>query len=178
MVRSLAAILEQIDVTYEIAGQTLGASKLTAARTITLPLFRAGLVTGIILCFSRSLSETGGTMIALATMANAAGFNTGPTLIGEWKKLSVTHPELIPQLSFVSILLIIIALILLAILKVIVMKVRLPFGKVWPRPEKNFESGLCPEIEGCFFSCFSPFLCFAPFLLYFFICCNGFTIGR
>ena len=55
MVRSLAAILEQIDQTYETAGQTLGASKLTAARTITLPLFRAGLVTGIILCFARSL---------------------------------------------------------------------------------------------------------------------------
>ena len=85
MVRSLAAILEQIDTTYETAGQTLGASKLTAARTITLPLFRAGLVTGIILCFARSLSETGGTMIALSTMANSQGFQTGPTIIGTWK---------------------------------------------------------------------------------------------
>ncbi|MCU0861976.1 MAG: ABC transporter permease subunit, partial [Methanomassiliicoccales archaeon] len=68
MVRSLAAILEQIDQTYETAGRTLGASKLTAARTVTLPLFRAGLVTGIILCFARSLSETGGTYAALKTM--------------------------------------------------------------------------------------------------------------
>ncbi|MEM3058459.1 MAG: ABC transporter permease subunit [Methanomassiliicoccales archaeon] len=147
MVRSLAAILEQIDVTYEIAGQTLGASKLTAVRTITLPLFRAGLVTGTILCFSRSLSETGGTMIALATMANAAGFNTGPTLIGEWKKLSVAHPELVPQLSFVSILLIVLALVLLAILKIIMMKVRLPFGKVWPRPEKFLSRGITPRLK-------------------------------
>ena len=31
MVRSLAAILEQIDTTYETAGQTMGASKFTAA---------------------------------------------------------------------------------------------------------------------------------------------------
>ncbi|MBC7108663.1 MAG: iron ABC transporter permease [Methanomassiliicoccales archaeon] len=162
MVRSLAAILEQIDVTYEIAGQTLGASKLTAARTITLPLFRAGLVTGIILCFSRSLSETGGTMIALATMANAAGFNTGPTLIGEWKKLSVTHPELIPQLSFVSILLIIIALILLAILKVIVMKVRLPFGKVWPRPEKILSRGFAPKLKDALSLIFLLFFVLLP----------------
>ena len=81
MVRSLSAILEQIDQNYEIAGRTLGASPLTAARTITLPLFRAGLVTGIILCLARSLSETGGTVIALATLSGSGGYNTGPTLI-------------------------------------------------------------------------------------------------
>lgn len=147
MVRSLSAILEQIDVTYEVAGQTLGASKLTAVRTITLPLFRAGLVTGIILCFSRSLSETGGTMIALAAMASSGGFNTGPTLIGEWKRLSATNPELVPQLAFVSILLIIVALILLVILKLVIMRVRLPLGKVWPRPEKILSRGLVPKLK-------------------------------
>ena len=47
MVRSLSAILEQIDQSYEEAGMTLGASRLTAARTITLPLFRAGLITKV-----------------------------------------------------------------------------------------------------------------------------------
>jgi len=147
MVRSLSAILEQIDETYEIAGQTLGASKLTAVRTITLPLFRAGLITGIILCFSRSLSETGGTMIALATMANSAGFNTGPTLIGTWKRLSETNPDLVPQLAFVSILLIVVALVLLIVLKLVVMKVRLPMGKVWPTPEKILSRGLVPKLK-------------------------------
>lgn len=65
MVRSLSAILEQIEPNFETAAMTLGASKWTAFRTITMPLFRAGLATGFILCFARSLSETGGTYIAL-----------------------------------------------------------------------------------------------------------------
>ncbi|QLH74726.1 MAG: iron ABC transporter permease [Methanomassiliicoccales archaeon] len=147
MVRSLAAILEQIDVTYETAGRVLGASRLTAARTITLPMFRAGLVTGIILCLARSLSETGGTMIALATMANAGGFETGPTIIGKWKKLVQTNPDIVPQLAFVSILLIAISLVLLVVLKVIVMKVRLPAGKVWPKWERTLSRGWAPFLK-------------------------------
>ncbi|MDD1769594.1 MAG: ABC transporter permease subunit [Methanomassiliicoccales archaeon] len=145
MVRSLSAILEQIDQTYETAGRTLGASKLTAARTITLPLFRAGLVTGIILCFSRSLSETGGTVIALATMANAQGFNTGPTLINFLKGESGTDPAAIPAMAFVSILLILLAIVLLVVLKLLVMKVRLPAGKVWPKWEKLLSRGWLPK---------------------------------
>ena len=147
MVRSLAAILEQIDTTYETAGQTLGASKFTAVRTITLPLFRAGLVTGIILCFARSLSETGGTMIALSTMASSQGFQTGPTIIGTWKPLLVTQPELTAPLAFVSILLILFALALLVVLKLVVMKVKLPKGKVWPKWERILSRGFVPKLK-------------------------------
>lgn len=147
MVRSLSAILETIDESYEIAGQTLGASKLTAVRTITLPLFRAGLVTGVILCFARSLSETGGTMIALSTMLGGEGFFTGPTLIGTWKGMSVTDPNLVPALAFVSILLILLALFLLIILKIVIMKVHIPLRKVWPRPEKILSRGVFPKIK-------------------------------
>jgi thiamine transport system permease protein len=146
MVRSLSAILETIDESYEVAGQTLGASKFTAVRTITLPLFRAGLVTGVILCFARSLSETGGTMIALSTMG-AQNFFTGPTLIGTWKKMSETNPELVPALAFVSILLIVLALILLVVLKLVIMKVKIPMRRVFPGPEKLFSRGLMPKLK-------------------------------
>ncbi|MBI0582841.1 MAG: iron ABC transporter permease [Methanomassiliicoccus sp.] len=152
MVRSLAAILEEIDETYETAGRTLGASKMTAARTITLPLFRAGLATGVILCFSRSMSETGGTMIALSTMSRlgigaADTFATGPTLIGDWKTLSLTDPSYTPALAFVSIVLIILALILLVVLKLLIMKFHLPLRKVWPMPEKMLSRGLFPKLK-------------------------------
>jgi len=147
MVRSLSAILEQIDETYETAGRTLGASKFTAARTITLPLFRAGLVTGIILCLARSLSETGGTMIALATMANAGSFETGPTIIGKWKAMLVTNPDLAAPLAFVSILLIVFSLIMLILLKLLVMKVRLPAGKVWPKWERTLSRNWVPKFK-------------------------------
>lgn len=178
MVRSLAAILEQIDETYEIAGRTLGASKLTAVRTITLPLFRAGLVTGIILCFSRSLSETGGTMIALSTMANSAGFNTGPTLIGTWKKLSGTNPDLVPQLAFVSILLIIMALVLLVILKLVVIKVRLPMGKVWPTPEKILSRGLVPKFkDGSAVFFLAIFILVPSFFIFSYVATSSASVG-
>jgi thiamine transport system permease protein len=152
MVRSLAAILEEIDVTYETAGRTLGASHLTAARTITLPLFRAGLATGVILCFSRSMSETGGTMIALSTMSRlgigaANEFDTGPTLIGDWRTLSLIDPSYTPALAFVSILLIVLALVLLVILKLMIMKLHLPMRKVWPMPEKMLSRGIFPKFK-------------------------------
>lgn len=152
MVRSLSAILEEIDETYETAGRTLGASRLTAARTITLPLFRAGLATGVILCFSRSMSETGGTMIALSTMSSlgiaaAGSFATGPTLIGDWKTLSLTDPSYTPALAFVSILLIILALVLLVVLKLLIMKFHLPMRKVWPMPEKMLSRGIFPRLK-------------------------------
>jgi thiamine transport system permease protein len=147
MVRSLAAILEQIDVTYETAGQTLGASKFTAARTITLPLFRAGVVTGIILCFARSLSETGGTVIALATLATRNGFDTAPTLLNAWRPLANTQVQYQAALAFVSILLIIFALVLLVVLSILVKKVRLPAGKVWPRWEKILSRGVVPRLK-------------------------------
>jgi thiamine transport system permease protein len=148
MVRSLAAILTEIDETYEIAGRTLGASSLTAVRTITLPLFRAGLVTGTILCLARSLSETGGTLLALATI-NAGSFQTGPTLIGVLNdEYTATHSiDVLASLSFVSILLIVLSLLLLVILKLVIMRFRLPIRKVWPLPEKILSRGAFPKIK-------------------------------
>ncbi len=110
-------------------------------------MFRAGLVTGIILCFARSLSETGGTMIALATMANSGNFATGPTLIGDWKHDLGINPDLAAPLAFVSILLIVLSLVLLVVIKLVVMKVHLPMGRIWPRPEKLFSRGWFPKTK-------------------------------
>ncbi|NLK26332.1 MAG: iron ABC transporter permease [Euryarchaeota archaeon] len=166
MVRSLTAILGEIDETYETAGRTLGASKLTAARTITLPLFRAGLVTGAILCFARSLSETGGTIIALATLYGRSmvegDFHTGPTLIGMWKGASATDPTLLPSLAFVSILLILLALFLLIILKIVITKVRLPLSKVWPNTEKLLSQPPFPRIKDTSAILFLVFIVLIP----------------
>ncbi len=148
MVRSLAAILTEIDETYEIAGRTLGASHLTAVRTITLPLFRAGLVTGTILCLARSLSETGGTLLALATI-KAGSFQTGPTLIGVLNsQYNQTHSaDILASLSFVSILLIVLSLVLLVVLKFVIMRFHLPIRKVWPMPEKILSRGVFPKFK-------------------------------
>ncbi len=148
MVRSLAAILHEIDVNYEVAAQTLGAPPLTVARTITLPLFRAGLVTGIILCFARSLSETGGTIMALAMLTPgladmAYPMQTGPTLIGAWKHAGGFEP----QLAFTSMLLVVISLVLLVIVKIVVMRFKMPLRKVFPGPERLFSKGIFPKLK-------------------------------
>ncbi len=148
MVRSLAAILHEIDINYEVAAQTLGAPPLTVARTITLPLFRAGLVTGIILCFSRSLSETGGTVAALAMLTPwlsdmAYPMQTGPTLIGAWKHAGGFEP----QLAFTAMLLVLISLALLVVVKIVIMKFKLPLRKVMPGPERLLSKGAVPKLK-------------------------------
>jgi len=146
MVRSLSAILEQIDQSYEEAGMTLGASRFTAARTITLPMFRAGLITGFILCFARSLSETGGTFIALSTIGHADSFFTGPTLIKYWKEIEgAANVE--AELAMVSMLLIITAIVFLLLIKYALSKVSIPFDKVWPRWERVLSRGLVPKAK-------------------------------
>ncbi len=148
MVRSLSAILHEIDINYETAASTLGAPPLTVARTITLPLFRAGLVTGIILCFARSLSETGGTMAALAMLTPqmaelAHPMQTGPTLIGAWKHAGGFEPHL----AFTAMLLVIVTLILLVIIKIIIMKFKMPMRKVFPGPERLLSKGIFPKAK-------------------------------
>ena len=136
MVRSLSAILEQIDPNYETAGMTLGASRFTAVRTITLPLFRAGLTTGFILCFARSLSETGGTFIALEMMGLSNVFFTGPTYIQVYKATSMGPVILI------SVIMIILAILLLFVAKHMMNKLHVPWSRVWPRWERKISRGL------------------------------------
>lgn len=151
MVRSLAAILEEIDINYEVAARACGASRLTAARTVTLPLFRSGIVTGAILCLAKTLSETGGVMAALSTIQSREYNATA--LIGTMKSASLFNDALVPALAFVSILLIVFSIILLIIVKLIVTKVKLPMRKVWTNLERKLSKGAFPKLKdaGAFF---------------------------
>lgn len=148
MVRSLSAILEQIEPNYETAAMTLGASRFTAVRTITLPLFRAGLVTGFILCFARSLSETGGTYIALSLMGDESSFFTGPTFIAFMKSQS-TEVAMGPMI-LISIIMIVLALILLLLVKRLMTKIKLPVTKVWPQIGRKLSNGFAPKAKDIF----------------------------
>lgn len=148
MVRSLSGILEQIDVNYETAAMTLGASKWTAVRTITIPMFRAGLATGFILCFARSLSETGGTYIALSMMGVESSFFTGPTFIS-WLKSTGTSdsPEATGAMILISVIMIVIALILLFVVRWIIRRFRIPTKKVWPALGRRISRGALPKLK-------------------------------
>ena len=147
MVRSLSAILEQIEPNYETAAMTLSASRFTAVRTITLPLFRAGLVTGTILCFARSLSETGGTFIALQMMKVESTFFTGPTFIA-FEKLEGVNA--MGPMILISVLMIVLALVLLVAVNILMKRLKIPMKKVWPNLGRMLSRGKIPKTKDIF----------------------------
>ncbi len=108
IVRNLKLSIEKIDVKLEKAAETLSASKFTVFRTITYPLLKDGLIAGMILAFTRSLGETGATMIC------AGLIETAPIqVVGLRKQLQL------PAASFLSLILILISLSLLILIKFI-----------------------------------------------------------
>lgn len=62
MVRSARLAISQVDNGLETAARTLGASSWRVFWTVTLPLSMPGILTGLILAFSRSLGEFGATI--------------------------------------------------------------------------------------------------------------------
>ena len=62
MVRAIRLSIESIDQRLEVAGRTLGASRLRVFASITLPLALPGIVTGTLLSFARGLGEFGATI--------------------------------------------------------------------------------------------------------------------
>lgn len=62
MVRAIRLSIEGVDRGLEQAARTLGCSPVETFFTVTLPLVAPGVLTGVILCFARSLSEFGATI--------------------------------------------------------------------------------------------------------------------
>lgn len=69
MVRAVRLAVELIDARTEDAARVLGAAPLRVFATITLPLALPGVVTGLVLCFARSLGEFGATITFAGNMA-------------------------------------------------------------------------------------------------------------
>ena len=72
VVRTLETKIQSIDMTYEIASRTLGASSLTTFRNILFPLALPGIFSGAVLAFARSLGETGATLIVSGVSTTAS----------------------------------------------------------------------------------------------------------
>jgi molybdate transport system permease protein len=62
LVLAVEGALAGVDERFEVAAATLGASRFTVFRRVTLPLVAPGVVAGAILCFTRSLGEFGATI--------------------------------------------------------------------------------------------------------------------
>ncbi len=87
-VRSASAAVERISVEMEEAARTLGAKPLGVFRTIIFPLTKYSILSGAIIVFTRSLSETG------ATVAVASTLRTVPVVIVDWVKGKVPATSL------------------------------------------------------------------------------------
>jgi thiamine transport system permease protein len=77
-VRSMSAAMERISIDMEEAAKTLGAKPFTVFRSIVLPLTKYSILSGAIIVFTRSVSETG------ATLAVSTHLQTAPVLIVNW----------------------------------------------------------------------------------------------
>ncbi|MHA2239114.1 MAG: ABC transporter permease, partial [Candidatus Hodarchaeales archaeon] len=128
-------------------------SKFTAARTVTLPLFRSGVATAMVLSLAKSLSDTGGVVTVLATVQSLK--QTGTTLISSWKHAyqdgttlpGIPFEALLPSMAFLSAIMITLAITLVFIAKQLAKNVRLPFRKVYPTFEWSISKGKAPQLR-------------------------------
>lgn len=77
-VRSMSAAMERITIDMEEASKTLGAKPFTVFTSIVWPITKYSVLSGAIIVFTRSVSETG------ATLAVATELQTAPVLIVNW----------------------------------------------------------------------------------------------
>lgn len=63
MYQSAKAAFKSVDLNYEKAARTLGASEARVFFTVTLPLAWPGLVAGLVLSFARAIGEFGATLM-------------------------------------------------------------------------------------------------------------------
>ena len=81
-VRSMSAAVERISVNLEEASRTLGARPLGVFRTIVFPLTKYSMLSGAIMVFTRSVSETGATLVV-------SNLVTAPVLLVNWVESEV-----------------------------------------------------------------------------------------
>lgn len=162
MVRSVSAALTDFDISYEIASRTLGARSFTAIRTVTLPLVKAGILTGTILAIARSLSETGATSIALTINNSLGKVNTAPTLIYIWRTLSVEDNTYLYAGAFVSLLLILLSFALFFGVKFLVRRFKLPMSNVYLPLEKEFSMKKWSNMKNIVTASFFLLIAFLP----------------
>lgn len=63
MYQNAKAAFQNVDPTLEDAARTLGSSEWRVFLTVTLPLSRSGLMSGVVLSYARALGEFGATMM-------------------------------------------------------------------------------------------------------------------
>ncbi|PVX24096.1 MAG: hypothetical protein CW716_10815, partial [Candidatus Bathyarchaeum sp.] len=107
IVEPMLATFEGSDIPlYEEASLTLGASSYNTVESVSLPLLKRGILTGVILSFTRSLGETGATFLVMGSDV------TIPPLV-----VNMVESLAIPAALFASTYLIALAFILLMVFR-------------------------------------------------------------
>ena len=133
VVRVIVGALLDYKMEYEQASRTLGAPPFIAARTVTLSIIKPSLIAAFILAFSRSISETG------ATMMVAGVFENGPVFIQNMKnEFSTINPALYEgAIVLASFILIAVSCTIFAIIRALGPKLKMPIKRVWPSVERK-----------------------------------------
>ena len=124
VVRVVVGALLDYKMEYEQASRTLGAPPFTASRTVTLSILKPSLIAAFILAFSRSISETGATMMVAGAFENASIF-------------ILKNVENEGAMVFASFILIAVSCIIFAIIRILGPRLKLPIRKVWPTFERK-----------------------------------------
>jgi thiamine transport system permease protein len=106
IVRPIAATIKSVNIGHEDASATLGAAPLTTFRKITLPAIKNGIIAGMIAAFTRSLGETGATLVVMGAD------RTIPVLIVDWVEENAWAAA-----ALASVLVIILSALLLLLLR-------------------------------------------------------------
>jgi molybdate transport system permease protein len=69
LVRAIRLSLEAVDGGLELAARSLGAGRLDAFATVTLPLMAPGILSGLVMAFAASLGEFGATITFASNVA-------------------------------------------------------------------------------------------------------------
>jgi len=83
IVKSMSAAFERISLDMEEAARTLGAKPFSVFSTIVLPLTKYSILSGAIMVFTRSISETGATV---AVLSPNSAYQTAPVVLVNWVK--------------------------------------------------------------------------------------------
>ena len=111
IVKSMSAAFERINVDMEEAARTLGAKPFGVFTSIVLPLAKYSILSGAIMAFTRSVSETG------ATVAVATSLKTAPVVIVNWVRGTVQASSL--EIGLGAGILVILSFVILFVLRLV-----------------------------------------------------------
>jgi thiamine transport system permease protein len=136
VVRVIVGALLDYRREFEQASRTLGAPPYTAARTVTFSIIKPSLIAAFILAFSRSISETGATVLVAGL-----SFENGPVFIKhmqtDYNSSTIDKATYEGSIAFASFILILVACAIFIVIRVLGPRLRLPIKKIWPTFERK-----------------------------------------